>query len=156
MTNLEKRLDAKTDVILRKIDELLSSSNQEMRSALREKSRQASDGFRAPRHAKASPKLRISFEPSHRERPMVAPSRAGWTNLMIREAEATSGARLPTVPHVSLVPDLTTVSHVTTMYASMFEPLYRSLEKFITKISKFTEREERSRRTLKKPKSCKD
>ena len=38
----------------------------------------------------------------------------------------------------------------------MFEPLNRSLETFITKLSKSTERGERSRRTLKKPKSYKD
>ena len=54
------------------------------------------------------------------------------------------------------MPDLTIVSQGTTIYASMFEPLNRSLEKFITKLSKSTERGERSRRTLKKPKSCKD
>ena len=42
------------------------------------------------------------------------------------------------------------------MYASMFEPLSRSLETFITKLSKSTERGERSRKTLKKPKSSKD
>ena len=42
------------------------------------------------------------------------------------------------------------------MYASMFEPLYRSLETFITKLSKSTERGERSKRTLKKPKLYKD
>ena len=42
------------------------------------------------------------------------------------------------------------------MYDSMFEPLKRSLETFITKLSKSTERGERSRRTLKKPKSYKD
>ena len=42
------------------------------------------------------------------------------------------------------------------MYASMFEPLNRFLETFITKLSKSTERGERSRRTLKKPKSYKD
>ena len=35
------------------------------------------------------------------------------------------------------------------MYASMFELLNRSLETFITKLSKSTERGERSRRTLK-------
>ena len=42
------------------------------------------------------------------------------------------------------------------MYASMFEPLNTSLETFITKLSKSTERGERSRRTLKKPKSYTD
>ena len=50
----------------------------------------------------------------------------------------------------------TTISQDTTIYASMFEPLNRSLETFITKLSKSTERGERSRRTLKKPKSYKD
>ena len=42
------------------------------------------------------------------------------------------------------------------MYASMFETLNTSLESFITKLSKSTERGERPRRTLKKPKSYKD
>ena len=42
------------------------------------------------------------------------------------------------------------------MYASMFEPLNISLETFIAKLSKSTERRERPRRTLKKPKSYKD
>ena len=72
------------------------------------------------------------------------------------EADATPETRLPTVPQVRSVPDLTTVSQDTTKYASMFEPLNRSLETFITKLSKSTERGERSRMTLKKPKSYKD
>ena len=38
----------------------------------------------------------------------------------------------------------------------MFEPLNRSLETFITKLSKSTERRERSRRALRKPKSYKE
>ena len=42
------------------------------------------------------------------------------------------------------------------MYASMLEPLNISLETFITKLSKSTERGERSRRTLTKPKSYKE
>ena len=41
------------------------------------------------------------------------------------------------------------------MYASMFEPLNKAVETFITKFSKSTEGEDRSRRTLKKPKSVK-
>ena len=60
------------------------------------------------------------------------------------------------MPQVRSVPDLTTVSQNTTMYVSMFEPLNRSLETFITKLSKSTERRERSRRALKKPKSYKE
>ena len=42
------------------------------------------------------------------------------------------------------------------MYASMYEPLNSSLETFITKLSKSTERGESSGRTLKKPKSYKE
>ena len=42
------------------------------------------------------------------------------------------------------------------MYASLFEPLNKSFETFITKLSKSTEKGERSRRTLKKTKSYKD
>ena len=80
----------------------------------------------------------------------------GWTNPVPPEADATPETRLPTVPQVSSVPDLTTVSQDPTKYASMFEPLNRSLETFITKLSKSTERGERSRRTLKKPNSNKD
>ena len=72
------------------------------------------------------------------------------------EADATPGARLPTKPQVRSVPDLSTVLQDTTMYASMFEPMNRSLETFITKLSKSTERRERSQKTLKKPKSYKD
>ena len=101
---------------------------------------------------------------------MLGPSnvRERTTNLGIRigqgspldpvtlEADATPEIRLPTVPQVRSVPDLTTVSQDTTMYASTFETLNRSLETFITKLSKSTERGERSKRTLKKPKSYKD
>ena len=72
------------------------------------------------------------------------------------EAEAPSGARLPTVPLVRSVPDFNTVSKDTRMYGSMFEPLNKSLETFITKLSKSTERGERSRMTLKKPNSYKN
>ena len=54
------------------------------------------------------------------------------------------------------MPHLTTILQDTTINASMFEPLNRSLETFITKLSKSTERGERSRRALKKPKSYQD
>ena len=82
-------------------------------------------------------------------------SRACWTDPIPPEAEAPSRARSPTVPHDRSVSVLTTVSHDTTIYASIFEPPSRSLETFITKLSKSTESRERSRRTLKKPKSFK-
>ena len=78
------------------------------------------------------------------------------TDPITPDAEATSGAPLPTVSPVRSVPDLTTISHYTSMYASMFEPMNKSLETFNTKLSKSTERGERSRRTHKKPKSYKD
>ena len=98
---------------------------------------------------------RTRYESKHRERPRVAPSRPGWTNPVAWEAVATPEIRLPTVPQVRPVPDLTTVSQDTTMCASLFEPLNRSLETFITKLSKSIERLEMSRRTLKKTKSYK-
>ena len=72
---------------------------------------------------------------------------------MERPRAAPSRAHFPKVPHIRSVADLTTVSHDTTMYASMFEPLNRSFETFITKLSKSSERGERSRRTIKQPKS---
>ena len=57
---------------------------------------------------------------------------------------------------VRSVPYFTTISHDTKIYASMFEPLNRSLETFFTKVSKSTKRGERSRMTLRKPKFYKD
>ena len=75
-----------------------------------------------------------------------------WTNPAPLEADATPETRLHTVIQVRSVPDLTTVSQDTKMYASMFEPLKRSLETVITKLLKSTERGEKSRKTPKKPK----
>ena len=156
MTSLEKRLDAKSDLMMRKLDEILNGSNREERSNQRERSRQANDGDGTGSYAGAQQNSRTNYESSNRERPRAAPSRPGWTNLVPPEADATPETRLPPVPQVRSVPDLTAVKQNTTMYASMFEPLNRSLETFITKLSKSTERGERSRRTLKKPKSYKD
>ena len=156
MTSLEKRLDAKSDLMMRKLDAILNGSNWQERSNPRERSRHANDGDGTGSNARAQQGSRTNYEPRNKERPRAAPSRPGWTNPVPPEADATSETRLPTVPQVSSVPDLTTVSQDTTMYASMFEPLNRSLETFITKLSKSTERGERSRRTLKKPKSYKD
>ena len=155
-SSLEKRLDAKSDLMMRKLDAILNGSNWEERSNPRERSRHANDGDGTGSYARAQQSSRTNYEPRNRERPRAAPSRPGWTNLVPPEADATPETRLPTVPQVSSVPDLTTVSQDTTMYALMFEPLNRSLETFITKLSKSTERGERSRRTLKKPKSYKD
>ena len=155
-TSLEKRLDAKSDLMMRKLDAILNGSNWQGRSNPRERSRYADDGDGTGSNARAQQGSRTNYEPRNKERPRAAPSRPGWTNPVPPEADATPETRLPTVPQVSSVPDLTTVSQDTTMYASMFEPLNRSLETFITKLSKSTERGERSRRTLKKPKSYKD
>ena len=158
MTSLEKRLDAKSDLMVRKLDASLNGGNWnwEKRSNPRERSRHANDGDGTGSYARAQQSSRTNYEPRNRERPRAAPSRPGWTNPVPPEADATPETRLPTVPQVSSVPDLTTVSQDTTMYASKFEPLNISLETFITKLSKSTERGERSRRTLKKPKSYKD
>ena len=156
MTSLEKRLDAKYYLMMRKLDAILNGGNWEDRSNPRARSRHANDGDGTDSYARAQQSSRTSYEPRNRERPKAAPSRPGWRNPVPSEADATPETRLPTVPQVSSVPDLTTVSQDTTMYASMFEPLNRSLETFITKLSKSIERGERSRRTLKKPKSYKD
>ena len=155
MTSLEKRMDAKSDLMMPKLAEILNGGNRDERSAPRERSRQANDGDGARSYAGAQQSSRTRYEYKRRERPRAAPSRPGWTNSVLPEADATPETRLPTVPQVRSVPDLTTVSQDTTMYASMIEPLNRSLEAFITKLSKSTERGERSRRTLKKPKSYK-
>ena len=139
MTSLEKKLDAKSDLMMRKLDAILNGSNWEERSNPRERSRHANDGDGTGSYARAQQSSRTNYEPRNRERPRAAPSSPGWTNPVPPEADATPETRLPTVPQVSSVPDLTTVSQDTTMYASMFEPLNRSLETFITKLSKSTE-----------------
>ena len=156
MTSLEKRLDVKSDLMMRKLDEILNGRNREERSAPGERSRRANDGDGARSYAGAQQRSRTSYESKHRERLRAATSKPGWTNQVPPEADATPETRLPTVPQVRSLPNLTAVSQDTMMYASMFESLNRSLETFITKLSKSTERGERSRSTLKKPKSYKD
>ena len=156
MTSLGKRLDAKSDLMMRKLDEILNGSSRKERSNPRERSRQANDGDGAGNYAGAQQNSRTNYESRNRERPRAAASRPGWTNPVPPEMDALPETRLPTVPQVRSFPDLTTVSQDTTMYGSIFEPLNRSLETFITKLSKSTERGERSRKTLKKPKSYKN
>ena len=155
-TSLEKSLDAKSDLMMRKLDEVLNASNREKRPSPREDSRQATDGDGAHSYAGAQPRSRTNFESNHRERPRAAPTRPGCMSPVPAEADATSETRLPTVPQVRLVPDLTAVSQDTKMYASKFEPLNRSIKTLIIKLSKSTERGEKSRRTPKKPKSYED
>ena len=156
ITSLEERLDAKSDLMMRKLDEILNGSSREERSSPRDRTGQANEGDEARSHAGAHQSLRSNYESRNRERPRAAPLRPGWTNPVPPEAEVAPETRSPTMPQVSSVPDLTTVSQDTTMYASFFEPLNRSLETFITKLSMSPERGERSRKTLKKPKSYKD
>ena len=156
MTSLEKRLDAISDLTMRKLDEILNGSNREERPSPREDSRQATDGDGAHSYAGAQPGSRTKFESNRSERPRAVPSRPGWTNPVPPELDATSGTRLSTVTQARSRPDLTTVSQDTTMYASIIEPFIGSLEMFITKLLKSTERGEKSRKTLKKPRSFKD
>ena len=142
MTSLEKRLDVKSDLMMRKLDEILNRSNREERSAPRERSRQANDGDGARSYAGSQQNSRTSYESKHRERPRAAPSSPGWTNPVPPEPDVTPETRLLTVPQVRSVPDLTTVSLDTAMYASMFQPLSRSLETFIKDLEVNRERRE--------------
>ena len=100
MTSLEKRLDAKADRMKRKVDEILLGSYRESRSGPMENTRQATDGSGTHRFAEAPPRSTTSFEPKHRKRPSAATSIACWTTLITPNADATSGARLPTGPDV--------------------------------------------------------
>ena len=51
MTRLEKKLDAKSDLMMRELDEILNGSNREKRPATREDLRQATDGDGARSYA---------------------------------------------------------------------------------------------------------
>ena len=82
MTNLEKRLDAKADLMMQELDEILSGSNRENRPAPMGDSLQASDESGAHICAGAQPRSRTRFEPDHR-------SRSGWTDPVPPEAAAT-------------------------------------------------------------------
>ena len=80
VTSLEKRLDAKSDLMMRKLDENFNGSSREERSNPRERSRQANDGDGAGNYAGAQQNSRANYEYRNRERPRAAPSRTGWTN----------------------------------------------------------------------------
>ena len=88
MTCLEKRLDAKSDLMMRKLDEILNRGNWEERSAPRERSRQANDGDRARSYAGALPSSRTNYESYHRERNQGSPIEAGLENSVPPEADA--------------------------------------------------------------------
>ena len=91
MTSLEKRLDTKSDLMIRKLDEVLNGNHREERPSPRKDSGEATDGDGAHSYAGAQPGSRKNFESNHRERPRAAPSRPGWTNPVPSEADATSG-----------------------------------------------------------------
>ena len=98
MTSLEKRFEAKSDLMMRKLDEILNGSNWEERSNPRERSRQVNDGDGTGSYAGAQQSSRTNHESRNRERHRAAPSRPSWTNLAPPEADATPETRLPTVP----------------------------------------------------------
>ena len=62
MTRLEKRLDVKSDLMMRKLDEILSESNREEDFATRERTRQANDAVGARSYAGAQPCSRTNYE----------------------------------------------------------------------------------------------
>ena len=76
MTSLEKRMDAKSDLMLLKLVEILNGGNREERSAPRERSRQQmmEDGARS--YAGAQQSSRTNYESKHRERPSGSPIEA--------------------------------------------------------------------------------
>ena len=56
ITSLEKRLDAKSDLMMRKLDQILNGSSREKRPSPREDSREATDGDGAHSYAGAQPR----------------------------------------------------------------------------------------------------
>ena len=70
MTSLEKigLLDAKSDLMMRKLDVILNRSSREERSNPRERSRQANDGYGAGNYAGAQQNSRANYEARNRER----------------------------------------------------------------------------------------
>ena len=73
MNCLEKRLDAKSDLMMRKLDEILNDSNREKRPGPREDSRQATGEDGARSYAGAQSRSRTNLESNHRERQRAAP-----------------------------------------------------------------------------------
>ena len=66
MTSLEKRLDAKSDLMMRKLDAILNGSNWEERSNPRERSRHANDGDSTDNNARAQQSSRTNYEPRNK------------------------------------------------------------------------------------------
>ena len=72
MTSLEKKLDIKSDLMMRKLGEILSRGNHEKRSTPMKDSFQATDGAVTRSYSGAQPRSRVNFESNHRERPRAA------------------------------------------------------------------------------------
>ena len=89
MTSLEKRLDAKSDLMMRKLDAILNGSSWQEHSNPRERSRHANVGDGTGSNARAQQGSRTKYEPRNKERPRAAPQRPGWTNPVPPEADAT-------------------------------------------------------------------
>ena len=68
MTGLEKRLDAKSDLMMRRLDAILNGSNWGERSNPRERSRHANDGDGMGNNARAQQSSRTNNEPRNKER----------------------------------------------------------------------------------------
>ena len=68
MTSLEKRLDAKSDLMMRKLDAILNGSNWQEHSNPRVRSRHANDGDGTGSNARAQQSSRTNYEPRNKER----------------------------------------------------------------------------------------
>ena len=72
MTSLEKRLDAKSDLMMRKLDAILNGSNWQERSNQREHSRHANDGDGTGSNARAQQSSRTNREGAAKGSPVEA------------------------------------------------------------------------------------
>ena len=77
MTSLEKRLDAKSDLMMRKLDAILNGSSWQEHSNSRERSRHANVGDGTGNSARAQQGSRTNYEPRNKEWPRAAPQRPG-------------------------------------------------------------------------------
>ena len=151
MTSLERRLDAEADLMMRKLDEILSRGTRENRHAPTEDSRQTTDGGGARGYAGAQPRSRADFEYNLRET-QCSPFEGGSDESGPTRSGSDAGGTVTdtATSQIGARSDYHLAGHFNV------EPLKRSLETFIAKLSKSTERGERTIRTLKKPKSYRD
>ena len=80
MTSLEKKLDAKSDLMMRKLDAILNGSSWQEHSNSRERSRHANVADGTGNSARAQQSSRTNYEHRNKEWPRAAPQRPGWTN----------------------------------------------------------------------------